>query len=104
MDWDDRRKKHEIFQFAGKEWDDEVDPENGNYDYLMGADLDMNNPEVVSELDRWGEWYLNMTEVDGFRLDAVKHIRFPFYSHWLMELRKKRESAFLPSGNTGART
>ena len=89
VDWDDRRKKHEIFQFAGKEWDDEVDPENGNYDYLMGADLDMNNPEVVSELDRWGEWYLNMTGVDGFRLDAVKHIRFPFYSHWLMELRKK---------------
>ena len=63
--------------------------ENGNYDYLMGADLDMGNPEVVAELDRWGAWYLGMTGVDGFRLDAVKHIRFTFYTHWLEKLRRE---------------
>ena len=34
------------------------DRENGNYDYLMGADLDMDDPEVLAELDRWGAWYL----------------------------------------------
>ena len=65
-----------------------MDGENGNYDYLMGADLDMGNPEVVAELDRWGEWYWNETGVDGFRLDAVKHIRFTFFTHWLEALRE----------------
>ncbi len=89
VDWDDRRRRHEIFQFEGKEWDGEVDRENGNYDYLMGADLDMSSPEVISELDRWGDWYLDMTGVDGFRLDAVKHIRFSFYTHWLTRLRQR---------------
>ncbi len=89
VDWDDRRKRHDIFQFEGKEWDGEVDKENGNYDYLMGADLDMGNPEVLSELDRWGDWYLDLTGVDGFRLDAVKHIRFSFYTHWLTRLRQR---------------
>ena len=89
VDWDDRRKQHEIYQLDGKQWDDEVDGENGNYDYLMGADLDMGNPEVIAELDRWGAWYLGITGVDGFRLDAVKHIRFTFYTHWLEKLRRE---------------
>ena len=89
VDWDDRRKKHEIYQFDGKEWDAQVDAENGNYDYLMGADLDMSNPETIAETQRWGEWYLAFTGVDGFRLDAVKHIRFTFFTHWLNALRQK---------------
>lgn len=88
VDWDDRRKDHSIFEFEGKCWDDEVDRENGNYDYLMGADLDMGNPAVVEELDRWGKWYLETTGVDGFRLDAVKHISFSFFTHWLNRLRE----------------
>lgn len=49
----------------------------------------MNNPEVVEELKRWGEWYLQMTGVDGVRLDAVKHIRFTFFTEWLSYLRRK---------------
>lgn len=89
VDWDDRRKRHEIFLLDGKDWDGEVDTENGNYDYLMGADLDMGNPEVVAELDRWGEWYVNTASLDGLRLDAVKHISFDFFTGWLSRLRKK---------------
>lgn len=88
VDWDDRRKDHSIFEFEGKSWDNEVDRENGNYDYLMGADLDMGNPAVVEELDRWGKWYLETTGVDGLRLDAVKHIRCSFFTHWLDRLRQ----------------
>ena len=48
--------------------------ENGNFDFLMGADVAVNNPEVREELIRWGKWYLEETGVDGFRLDAVKQI------------------------------
>lgn len=34
----------------GKAWSDGVDSENGNYDYLMFADIDFDNPEVVEEM------------------------------------------------------
>lgn len=87
VDWDERARRKGVFQLDGKNWEGEVDDENGNYDYLMGADLDMNNPEVLAELDRWGAWYLALTGVDGFRLDAVKHIQFTFFLHWLENLR-----------------
>ena len=35
----------------------ESDDENGNYDYLMFADLDFDNPEVVREMQEWGSGY-----------------------------------------------
>ena len=78
-----------VYKFIGKEWDEDVDVEFGNYDYLMGVDLDMSDPEVVEELDRWGEWYYNFAGLDGFRIDAVKHIDFNFFREWLNKLREK---------------
>ena len=89
VDWDDKRDVSAIYQFEGKDWDSQVDGENGNYDYLMGADLDMSAPKVIEELDRWGKWYLETAGVDGFRLDAVKHIRASFFTHWLQTLRRE---------------
>ena len=64
IDWDQDRAVKSIFKFAGKDWDKEVDSELGNYDYLMGADLDFNNPEVTEELTRWGKWYTEQTGID----------------------------------------
>lgn len=89
VDWDENTGKAAIYKFYGKHWDEDVDKENGNYDYLMGADIDLNNFDVVKELKNWGKWYLNTTGVDGFRLDAVKHIRSEFYPEWLKELREE---------------
>ena len=86
-DYDAHSEENGILKFIGKEWDKEVDSENGNFDYLMGVDLDMSDPVVLEELDRWGEWYLNFTGVDGFRIDAVKHIEFHFFKVWLEKLR-----------------
>lgn len=45
--------------------------------------------EVLEELSRWGAWYLETTGADGFRLDAVKHIRFTFFKDWLGKLRQR---------------
>lgn len=87
VDYDERKKRHAIYEFDGDSWDQLVDNENGNYDYLMGADVDFNNQAVVDELIRFGKWYLDFTNVDGFRLDAVKHIDFTFFTRWLKELR-----------------
>lgn len=87
-DWDEGGKRNGIFRFEGKIWNRETDSENGNYDYLMGADLDTDCKEVVNEVTEWGKWYLNTVHMDGFRLDAVKHISFEFYREWLKRMRE----------------
>ncbi|MBB1267762.1 alpha-amylase [Shewanella sp. SR44-3] len=89
VDWAQNLKENSIFKFRGngKGWDWEVDTENVNYDYLMFADVDFSHPEVVQELKDWGDWYLTQTQVDGFRLDAVKHIRYEFFNEWLDYMR-----------------
>lgn len=72
-----------IYLFEGKKFDDEVALENGNFAYLMGADLDFENQEVRDELGRWTRWYYDVTKVDGFRLDAIKHISAWFFPQWI---------------------
>ena len=89
VDYDDITKEKGIFKFEGKEWEQDVDRENGNYDFLMFADLDMDSEDVVNELKRWGNWYLEETNIDGFRLDAIKHIKFDFFKDWLKAIREK---------------
>lgn len=82
-DYDDLSKRTELLEFQGKSWDEHVSKEEGNFDFIMGDDLDFNNPEVVQELKRWGAWYKEMTGVDGYRLDAVKSIDSHFFKGWL---------------------
>ena len=89
-DWnEDTKESGQIYRFCGKQWAEETDPENGNFDYLMGMDVDMSNPEVVRETKKWLLWYLQKTGIDGLRLDAVKHISFPFYRDLLKDIREK---------------
>ncbi len=76
-----------VYLLKGKSFDDNVDLEKGNFDYLMGCDLDMSNPEVVNELKKWGEWCNDTTHVDGFRFDAVKHVSAEFFQEWLEHVR-----------------
>lgn len=97
-DWDDAGKRNGIFRFEGKVWNRETDSENGNYDYLMGADLDTDNNEVVEEVTNWGKWYLDTVHMDGFRLDAVKHISFDFYREWLKQMRQHTQTELFTVG------
>lgn len=87
-DWDDSHHRNGIYLMNGKSWEQSVDGENGNYDYLMGCDLDFENQEVVEELLRWGKWYQDTVQMDGFRLDAVKHIGADFYKMWIPAMRE----------------
>ncbi len=73
---------------SGELWEDVVDEEKGNFDFLMGADIEFRNPAVREELKRWGEWYYNSVKFDGLRLDAVKHITPGFFEEWLDHMRK----------------
>ncbi|MDO5519857.1 MAG: alpha-amylase [bacterium] len=76
---------NKIYLFEGKEWDPDT-----NFDFLNCSDLDVQNPAVVEELKHWGEWYLETTNVDGFRLDALKHIGPQFYNEWLNYMGSKK--------------
>lgn len=86
-DWDEKRKKKGIFRFFGKKWNKQADTENVNYDYLMGVNIDYSNPEAVKAVTDWGKWYYETVGMNGFRLDAVKHMGIDFYKQWLKELR-----------------
>lgn len=78
-----------IYRVKGKTFSGEVCFEYGNYDYLMGADVDLYHPEVRADLFRWGEWMLEIADLNGFRLDAVKHIPASFFKDWFKHLREK---------------
>lgn len=76
-----------IINDHGDGWDDIIDDEKGNYDYLMYNDIEHRNPFVREELNHWAKWYHDETDFDGVRLDAVKHISSDFYKEWLHTLR-----------------
>ncbi|MFM7267724.1 MAG: alpha-amylase [Cyanobium sp.] len=75
-----------IWRSQGAVFEGNVDLEKGNFDFLMGCDINVNHPEVRGELKHWGKWILETTGIDGFRLDAIKHIASDFYLDWIMEL------------------
>lgn len=88
-DYDARHEKNGIFLILGdnKGWasNESVDAEHGNYDYLMFMDIDFRHPEVREHLFNWMQWFIEETGVQGFRLDAIKHIDAVF----ITELVKK---------------
>lgn len=98
IDYDENSKQNAIFKFKDKDWDEAVDEEFGNYDYLMGADIDFKNEEVVEECKKWGKWYIDTTNIDGFRLDAVKHINSSFYKNWIQTLREQTKKELFTVG------
>ncbi len=89
VDFDARTGENGIFniQNAYEGWEEMVDEEKGNYDYLMFADIEFRNPAVREELKRWGKWYFETVGFDGVRLDAVKHIAPQWYNEWLVYMR-----------------
>ena len=87
-----------IYLFEGKQFEQQVDSKWGNYDYLMGCDLDIQNPDVQKELYHWGAWYLETTQVDGFRFDAVKHVQSDFFLEWIDHFRKHKQKNLFAVG------
>jgi alpha-amylase len=85
-------------EYSQGKWDDLVEEEKGNFDYLMGADIEFRNPYVREELKRWGEWYIKTTGVDALRLDAVKHIGHHFFNEWIDHLKQYFKKDFLVIG------
>lgn len=81
------KKKDKLYRLKEKGFETEVNSENGNYDYLLGNDIDTREEYVVEELRYWGRWFVDQTNVNGFRIDAVKHVRSSFFKDWINHLR-----------------
>ncbi|WP_370646088.1 alpha-amylase [Sporolactobacillus sp. STSJ-5] len=98
VDYDQLTSKKAIYMIEGlnKGWadDDLVDNENGNYDYLMYADIDYRHPDVIREIKEWANWFLKTTGIDGFRLDAVKHINRAFIAQLAEHIRRTYRDSF----------
>ncbi|HEX3134966.1 MAG TPA: alpha-amylase [Planctomycetota bacterium] len=96
----------QLFRLKDKTFSTDVSHEHGNYDYLIACDLDLGVPAVRADLFAWGRWLLDTTRVDGFRLDACKHMRASFFPDWLGDLRARSGRALFTvgeywSGDTG---
>lgn len=77
-----------VNEYGEGEWNEEVDEELGNFDFLMGADVEFRNRAVYEELKFWGRWLAEQVPVDGFRLDAAKHIPAWFFRDWVGHMRE----------------
>ncbi|KDN48793.1 hypothetical protein RSAG8_02780, partial [Rhizoctonia solani AG-8 WAC10335] len=90
LDYDHITKTKGVFKIAEpgrKGWSHRVDKELGNFDYLLGTDIDFRHPDVRRDLMDWGVWVLEQTGAAGFRLDACKHIDRKFLREWLTNAR-----------------
>ena len=88
VDYNADEEKSGVWLFEGKGWDSDVSQEMGNFDFLMGDDIDLHNEDVYEQLVKWGTWFVESTGVDGLRLDAIKHMSRAFYLRWLKDIRK----------------
>ena len=88
--YDDNQKGSggKIFRAVNKQFSGEVSREHGNFDYLMGAEVDQYHPDVRKEELEWAKWFVETTNINGFRLDAVKHISSSFYVDFFKQLRE----------------
>lgn len=97
IDWAEDLQETSIFSIQneyGEGWEEVPSEEMGNYDYLMFNDIEFRNNAVREELKRWGEWYYETCGMDGFRLDAVKHIEPGFLNEWLDHMKEKFNKDF----------
>ncbi|KAJ6513236.1 alpha amylase [Mycena sanguinolenta] len=94
LDWDHRTRTQAIYKIAGKGrkgWSKHVAKELGNYDYLLGVDIDHRHPEVQKDLLTWGVWILETTGAVGFRLDAIKHFDRRFLFRFITHVRRQSQ-------------
>ncbi|MDO7835469.1 alpha-amylase [Sphingobium sp. HBC34] len=81
-----------VNEYGDGEWNREVDDEKGNFDYLMGSDVEFRNNAVYEELKYWGRWLPEQVVCNGFRLDAAKHIPAWFFRDWVGHVRETVDS------------
>ncbi|KAK6845018.1 alpha-amylase [Apiospora arundinis] len=94
VDYNAANEKTGIYKIMGDKsqgWakDGDVDDEKGNYDFLMGSDLDYAHPEVESDVLNWGRWLAQTVPLKGIRFDAIKHYSQDFLRKFITMMDEK---------------
>jgi len=64
--------------------------------WLAGLpDLDTENPAVRTYLTDWALWLIDQTNIDGFRVDAARHLSKDFLKVWTGAIKAKHPSFWL---------
>jgi len=89
VNYDQKSGETGVFLILGdnKGFSDQVSGEQGNSDYLMFADVDYRNPDVIDETMRWGVWVSREMDLDGMRMDAIKHIDHRFMEAFIRHVK-----------------
>ncbi|WP_042147141.1 alpha-amylase family glycosyl hydrolase [Paucisalibacillus sp. EB02] len=75
------------------DWDNQENVENGR---LAGLpDLAQENPETRKYLLDMAKWWIEETDIDGYRLDTVKHVPKDFWEEFAAEVKSVKEDFFL---------
>ncbi|WP_100335664.1 alpha-amylase [Hymenobacter chitinivorans] len=70
--------------YQWKSWDFQPYANNDAYDNLLGSEIQYNgNTANQNETINWGNWITTKLSLDGYRLDATKHIYTPYVNQWL---------------------
>ncbi|MBC7959288.1 MAG: alpha-amylase [Vallitaleaceae bacterium] len=99
-DRDELNNRQGVFKILGenKDFSHTVDTENSNFDYLMFSDIDLNHTDVVNELKNWSAWFINELHIDGFRMDAIKHMDANFVKLFFEHIRSQGNEEFFVVG------
>ncbi len=57
-------------------------------DIILGSDIDYEHADTRAEMIRWTKWLVKEVGVDGFRVDAIRHIHTPFIKEWAIKIKK----------------
>lgn len=103
VDYDDTTKEDAIWKIDGvnNSFASDVSTENGNYDYLVLADVAYANPSVQQDVKAWGTWVTSELSLGGFRLDAAKHISKAFLSEWVSTVKQAADLLIVAEYLTG---
>jgi alpha-amylase len=81
-------EKKEIF-----DWNNQKQVENGWVNGL--PDLAHENPEVKRYLIDVAKWWIKQTDIDGYRLDAVRHVPKSFWQEFSKEVKSVKKDFLL---------
>ncbi|WP_374712390.1 alpha-amylase family glycosyl hydrolase [Symbiobacterium terraclitae] len=74
-------------------WNDQTQVQEG---WLFDLpDFDQSNPEVRQYILDYSRFWIETTDVDGFRLDTVKHVPHEFFTWYAAELQKIKPGFWL---------
>ena len=104
----DKRQEKESKSYEIEGWTKFTFPGRGDkysdfkwsWEHFNGTDynIDYGHPAVVEEVKKWADWYIKETGVDGFRLDAVKHINDQFVKDFVETIRAQHGDDFYVVG------